>query len=545
MAVKETEARPRAEGDGGPRSAEGALSRPKPIETLGLVVGVLGATAMLFGAVLYAIDPGVLPLATGNLVFGAAGAVVYAATNRRQLGRALGGRSAPLVGLEVLTGLGVLGAVFAVNWVGHQSAVEWDLTRDGLYTLNPQSVAVAERLDAPIVIHAFYPPSESTAKILEQAVQLYRRHTDRLELRLIDPDRAPTELAERFSLTSKSARIVFEHLPSGRFTKIKRPTEEAMTNALIQLAEDRQRRVFFTRGHGEPSLGDQGSQEGFGQARVLLGNEGLKSESYTSVDREEVPEEAAAVLVVRPRSPLLPNEVRALIRFLDRGGRVGLLLEPRSPHGLDALLERFGVVVGDDLVVDQNPASRALGFGPDAPVIQSYESHPITEVMAGRFTLFYRARSVSPRLGAEGVRPVTLIRTRESAFAETSTTGGPPELDGRDLAGPVPLAVAVTKPTADHPRSIAPEGRLVVFGDADFASNRFTAMVGNVDLFTNTVNWLVGDEDRITIRPPQRTGDRLPLTAAQRYGIVFFSVNLLPLLIVGVGFSVWAVRRRR
>ena len=59
------------------------------------------------------------------------------------------------------------------------------------------------------------------------------------------------------------------------------------------------------------------------------------------------------------------------------------------------------------------------------------------------------------------------------------------------------------------------------------------------------MGWLAGEEARITIRPKQRGSSRIPLTEAQQYGIVFFSVNLLPLLIVGLGFSVWAIRRRK
>lgn len=527
------------------RSTEGRLASTPPAEVLGLVLGVLGGTAVLFGAILYAIDPGVWPLSVGNLVFGVVCAAFYGFTNRRKLARAAGSRSTPLLALEVATALGVIGGALALNWVIAQDPTEWDWTQDGLYTLHAQSVEVAERLDTPIVVYGFYRPTDTTRGVLEQAVELYRMHTDQLRLEFVNPDQVTQSMVERFQLGSKSAPIIFWHEASERFTKIKLPTEEAMTNALMELAEDRQRKVYFLSGHGEPSIRDTRSPEAYGQAAQLLGNEGIRVESLSLVDRSDVPDDASAVLVARPRTPLLPNEVAALKVFLDRGGRVGVLLEPSDPHGLTELLRPYAIEVGNDLVVDDNPASKALGFGADAPVVQTYETHPITDVMTGRFTMFFRARSVSPRIGVAKVSVATLVQTSDDAFAETSTVGGAPSLDENDLAGPVPIAVAATKRTAQHPRSRAPEARLVVFGDADFAGNRFTAMVGNVDLFVNTVNWLVGDEDRITIRPPQKTGDRLPLTALQQYGIMFFAVNLLPLLIVGFGFAVWAVRRRR
>ena len=103
----------------------------------------------------------------------------------------------------------------------------------------------------------------------------------------------------------------------------------------------------------------------------------------------------------------------------------------------------------------------------------------------------------------------------------------------------------MTKKTATAANKRSDQARLVVFGDLHFANNRFMPMGAHRDLFVNAVNWAIGDEDRITIRPKSRTGDRLPITETQQYGIMFFSVNLMPLLIVGLGLSVWAIRRRK
>ncbi|MEO1233879.1 MAG: Gldg family protein, partial [Myxococcota bacterium] len=357
---------------------------------------------------------------------------------------------------------------------------------------------------------------------------------------------APTALVKRFDLGSKSARIVFEDPTTKRFTKIKLPTEEAMTNALIELVERRQRKVYFLGGHGEPSITDANGKEGYGTAATLLGNEGLATETLSLIGRSDVPEDASAIIVVEPKSPVLPNEAEALKAWLDRGGRALVLLDPGATPGLERVFRPFGVVLGEDMVVDDNPASRALGFGRDAPVVQAYETHPITNVMQGQFTMFYRARSVTPRLDLAKLSISTLIQTSPSSWAEKDwATEEEYVQGGDDLAGPVPIALAVTKRTTSHPRMLNPEARLVVIGDHHFATNRFSAMTGNSNLFVNTVNWLVGDEDRITIRPPRKAGDRLAITAAEQNGIMFFSVNLLPLLIIGIGFSVWAVRRRR
>ncbi len=525
-------------------SREGALASRPWSDTLGLIAGVLGGTSVLFAVALYVLDPQVWRLAAGNLGFGLACLIVYLVTHRGQLGRAVSGRSTPLVALEVVMAIGVLGGAAALNFVAAKSPKEWDLTRDGIYSLHPQSLEVAKELDRRIDVVGFYGPAESTREMLTQAVEMYSAHTPHLRLRFVDPDRATQKDIDRYKITSRSARIVIEDPDSERFTKVKRVSEEALTQGLIEVTRRRERKVYFLTGHGEPALDDE-ADEGFARARDLIGNEGLSVETLELVGRSDVPEDASAVVVAGPAAALLPNEVEAIKAWLDRGGRALFLLEPGRPHGLERVLKPYGVAVGDDLILDDNPAARALGLGADAPVVQSYETHPITRVMGKSFTLFYRARSVTPRVGLANLSVTTLIQTSPSSWAETRYKDESFSLDEEDLAGPVPIAVAAVKRTSTHPRRIAEEARLVVIGDHHFATNRFTAMSGNVNLFVNTLNWLVGDEGRITIRPPKRAGARLPLTEAQQLGITLFSVNLLPLLVTGLGLSVWALRRRR
>jgi ABC-type uncharacterized transport system involved in gliding motility auxiliary subunit len=84
-----------------------------------------------------------------------------------------------------------------------------------------------------------------------------------------------------------------------------------------------------------------------------------------------------------------------------------------------------------------------------------------------------------------------------------------------------------------------------VVGDSSFATTRFFGTGSNGDFFLNILGWLAGEETSVTLRPKQRGATRVALTENQLYGVVFFSVNLLPLLLTGFGFSVWAVRRRK
>lgn len=527
------------------RSAEGALKEASPLATVGLIAGVVGLTALLFGVVLYALDPAMAPVAAGNGAFGVCGVVLYLVTNWKSVTRAAAGRSTTLIVLEVIMAVGLIGLVATANYFAAQNPKEWDLTRDGIYSLHEQSIRVAQGLTQKITIYGFFRSSEPARQTLTQAVSLYRNHTERLEVVFINPDNPPKELEEKFDLKANSPRIVVA-APNGRYAKLKTPTEESLTNALLKVAERPPQVVRVLGGHGEPSLVDLDSESSFAVAASALRNEGYQVEPLSLIDKEFVPEETSMIWVAGPASPLFANEVEALRSYLDRGGRMVVLLEPGLDSGLTSLLNDYGVTVGDDLVIETNPAARAQGYGPDVPVVQRFEPHPITNALKNNAALFFRARSVLPKPGQPNLEVVTLVQTGPTSWGESHYRDpGDPVRDEADVPGPVPIAVAVTKKTSTHPNKLSDEARLVVFGDQHFASARYSPMGVNGDLFLNAAGWAVGEEDRITIRPRSDVGDRLALTEAQQNGIVFFSVNLLPLLITGVGFSVWAVRRKK
>jgi ABC-type uncharacterized transport system involved in gliding motility auxiliary subunit len=360
---------------------------------------------------------------------------------------------------------------------------------------------------------------------------------------MINPDTATPAIADKYQMNARSPRIVVA-TSSGRQTKIEQPAEEALTNALVRVADRPQRKIYVLTGHGEPDIADGKDDLGFEAAAGDLRDEGYEVEALSMVERESVPDDATVLVIAGAKSPLFPNELAGIEAWLERGGRALILLEPGVDPLLGGILASFGIKANDDLVVDPNAASRALGFGADAPLVRKLEPHAITDPLAGSSLLFYWVRSLDPVIGAK-VERTTLIQTADSSWGEKSfREGGDVAQDADDLAGPCPIAMAATKRTLSAPRKINDEARLVVAGDSSFATNRFSPMGGNGDLFVNAINWLAGEEKRIAVRPKQRGASRIPLTEAQQYGIVFFSVNLLPLVIVGVGLSVWAVRRR-
>jgi ABC-type uncharacterized transport system involved in gliding motility auxiliary subunit len=68
-------------------------------------------------------------------------------------------------------------------------------------------------------------------------------------------------------------------------------------------------------------------------------------------------------------------------------------------------------------------------------------------------------------------------------------------------------------------------------------------MARNGDLFYNIINWLAQDENLISIRPRNPQNRRVDLTEAQQRSLQWFTVLLLPGIVILTGIYIWWKRR--
>ena len=232
-----------------------------------------------------------------------------------------------------------------------------------------------------------------------------------------------------------------------------------------------------------------------------------------------------------------------------------VLVDPQAPDDLVERMGEWGIELADDVIVDRTLAlfGRAM-----TPFAGSYDPvHEITRDLREP-TLFHEARSVSGRAGADA-EFTEIVLTSDSSWAERDLQmlyrEGKVSPGDEDLMGPVPLAVAgrpaIVSGNGDGPEAAEDEGeaeeasepRVVVIGDADFASNEFVESYRNRDLFVNSVNWLIGDVEAISVRPNRSRASRFQLTNEQFHSIRSLSLFVLPEAIAVIGVFVWWTRR--
>ncbi len=508
------------------------------MKTIGQVLGAIGLVFLLTTPVMYfAVGAGWNWLFTVQLILGGAFILACTLTNLGEVSRVATGRGTFYVAFTAVSSLAVLGLLVAGNYLAYSSDLRLDLTKARIFTLAPDSVNTVNELPEPVEVLAFFRSDTPQYQHLEELVSRYRRAGGAISIQAVDPDREPEKVRE-YNIHLRGNRVVVR---MGEMSeRLSDLSEEALTNALLRLTRGAGKRVYFTTGHGESGLDDDHDEQGLGLARMLMENEGLEAVPLRITG--SIPEDAAAVVVAGPRRAFLEPEVELLSDYLEGGGRLMVLLEPMAESGLEDFLESWGIGVEDDLVVDQNQVTELMG--PFVTASASYAQHEITEAFDAMLTLFPTARSLIA-LDIEDVkRPTPLVLTGREAWGSKAYRRSPityePETDRR---GPLPLAVVAEKETKGGAWS--PQARLLVFGDTDFATNAWARQAANSDLFLNSINWMAGQVERITIRPRHRPASQIILTEEQRTFLSMFSINILPLLLASMGVAVWVLRKNR
>jgi ABC-type uncharacterized transport system involved in gliding motility auxiliary subunit len=227
------------------------------------------------------------------------------------------------------------------------------------------------------------------------------------------------------------------------------------------------------------------------------------------------------------------------------------MLDPFVSTGLDPVLREYGILLDDDIVIDE-----ASHFWADmsAPAASDYNRHQVTRDLP--LTFFPGARSLSPTTErVPGTSVVPLINSSRRSWSQRSRTRVE-FVEGRDVTGPRTLmVVALRRPvTAEaaellRPAAGAEQGndarrsRIAVVGDSDFATNSFFHIMGNGALFTNTISYLAAQESLIGIQPRSHDLPRVNLTNRQMKGTFFLSVVLVPAALAVIGCAVWWKQR--
>ncbi len=466
--------------------------------------------------------------------------------------------------------------VFAANFVANEHDERFDLRTIRDLQPSAATLEMVRNLNQPLTVSLFFSPANEVNETISPYFSALSAASDQLSVEHLD--KAANPKAARELRVRKNGTVVLSNgenheslrldEDSGRArSKIKKL--DADFQAKLNKVTRSQRIAYFTIGHGERTTAPKGKdpqglkhlKEGLKALNYKVKNLGLKQGLS-----DEIPDDATLVFVAGPQGPMLESEQSALIRYVERGGALFLLLDPdvERPPAMEPLLEVLGLQVSLDTLAHETKH-----------VIKDRAITDRTFLVTNRFT----SHGSTPNLSKGGPRMLALFdntgsldkfdgsassggggdddsaasdgerRNPEVSFTIRTPAGAWADLDGgftydKDSENKKSwnLAAAVQLPAPVE--NDAAGGRAIVTADADALADLVLAnSLGNRQWLADALRWLE-NETELSAQVAELEDVAL-VHSKDEDKLWFYSTTLgVPLLVLACGLGI-RLRRRR
>jgi len=432
------------------------------------------------------------------------------------------------------------------GWLSNKHNVRSDWTAGKRHSLSQETIQLLQQLSSPVKLRSYQTTDPALNQAINEILQRYKNNKDDFEFAIINPEifieQAKADGIQQYGQT------VIEY--QGKLEKISNLNEESLSNALLRLQRNQKPNLLFVSNHGERDILDS-SSAGYSLLTNQLSGKGFNSLQINLL-KDTLPlasTEKNVLILGSAQHPFIPSEQQKILDYLDAGGNLLWLQDPRKDMPMQKIQSALNIVFINGTIVDNNPeVSRMLQLDHAAiiPVLE-YKLHPITQKMQN-FTLFTVATGIK---GADADADTSnpwilsdLLISSNNSWSETENIASDFSFTpGSDTPGPLSIGIAQQRQIKNQDSLIAQ--RVVVIGDTDFVTNGNLGKGANLDFIIKTITWLAEDDQFISITPKTAPDLTLSLSATYTSIIGIFFLIGLPVILFSSGAYIWFNRRKQ
>ena len=473
--------------------------------------------------------------------------------------------------LTVVLGIGIIVAVALLSSRARFNK-SFDVTRSQTNTLSDQSLKIIAKVkesEEPLKVTAWF-QDQGAKDNFKNLLSLYELEGAELNVSWLDPRKKPTQ-AMADKLTSANTVIFRRGKLEARIATF---TEEKLTNALVKVLKDKSKKIYFTRGHGEGELKAK-SPLGYDFVVQELENNKYSAETLMLLETGRVPADADLVVIAGPRYDLRKEEINFLRDYLQNGGALLVMFDAVTRmDNLAAFTAEFGVKINNDLLLLPPDDPRALLLGQNNALVTDFDDfHSVTKDFARQSAstlLMPNVRSLAKTEDNKQGMHVELVAKTSDSIVKVNNVSDKSDLgeitQDRVTAGKfaviaVATGKAKTPQLADAgaeqnkaeakdvdnkalPTAEEKQVRMIVTGSSHFARNQgVQTAVEHRDMFVNMTNFLLKDEDFISLRPKDMQKSSIALTSSMSQLMLTLICFFYPIIFMGSGVVSWLRRR--
>ena len=456
----------------------------------------------------------------------------------------------------------IVAACIGINiLVEEVNIADIDFTQDKVYSLSDMSKSMISGIDKEVTITIF-----NMNESVEDFAKKYNSENKNIKVEVVEDLSTRPDITDEYGITSDSNIII---VSSGDKEKLlssydlyttdyttyqtKDITEEALTNAIIDVTTEEKPVIYYLTGHEKYSV------DYVYYFRADLENEAYEFNELDLLTAGEVPEDCSVLMISSLASDLTEAEKDAILNYIDKGGKIILFADPNTSGdempNFQEVLDEYGVEIDEGIMLEEDSDRMLLGT-PNAILVTVSPYTSVTkETNMNMNACFMNSGRIniadSEELEELGVQVETLATTGENSYYRTdyslAVTAG--KTDDDEDAGSATVGALLKKTIDDDTTS-----EMIVYANNIFVTNvqvqiSQTSAVAALDLYNNedlamnSVAYLSGRDNMITIRKDIETTN---YTVTDEQNTIILSIIFtIPVLIILAGLIVWQKRRRK
>ena len=429
------------------------------------------------------------------------------------------------------------------------SSTEYDISASKLYSVTSNTRSVVSALTEDVTIYWIVQAGEEDA-VIEKLLDRYESLSDHITVEKRNPDVYPTFAEQYTDGTVYNNSLVVEcgdrsryisntdiYLTDASLYSYSYSTsfdgEGAITSAIDYVTNPDQPVVYTLTGHGEEDLPATFADS--------LEKENITVEELSLLNTDEIPEDAACLIVYAPQSDISEAERILLEDYVAGGGKLLVMAGPVEDADLTnfyALLEPYGITAAEGIVVEGDREHYA--FSTPAILMPDLADSDITTPLAeeGYYVILPLAVGLEMGENTTGATVTSLLTTSDAAFSKPDGYDMTSyEKEDGDLDGPFALAVDAAYSNG---------GELIWVSSSAYLDDMYNAYSSgaNVNFTMNALSQLIGESEAMSIRAKSLNYNYLTISDSVSGLLQVLMIGVIPLTFLGAGITV-VVRRRR
>jgi len=456
----------------------------------------------------------------------------------------------------------IFAVYFGINYGVEKLNIEdIDLTSDKIYSISDSTRTKLENLDKDVTIQLI---NLDDYTYLLDFTNKYTQLNSSITTERIDDITSRADIMNKYSLESTDSLLIIKSGDRERllstydlytydYTTYEQidVTEEAITNAIIEVTIEDKPNIYFLEGH------NYYSDEYFSLLKNDITAEANNVSNLNILTAGSVPEDCDCLVITALKEDITEMEKDKLIEYSNKGGKI-LLLADANILGIETpnfnqILDLYGFSISKGILMEQD--QNQMIYGSPEFIISKVDSNVLSKntnmnmnicvIDSGKIDF-----KDEDTLNNLGITYSTIAKTSDSAFLRTNLDITTMSKTNQDTDAQESIIGALVTRTLEDDK----KAEMIVYSNAVFATNQQINMnntyamyanklCNNDDVAINSVSYLTQRTDTITIR---KDSDSVSYTVTQaQHNIIMAIIFLVPVVVIVIGIIVWQVRRRK